>query len=41
VAAYGQLLMAADIHTLTGDSYRSKNRGIDTLASHKSENKTQ
>jgi hypothetical protein len=25
---------------LTGDSYRTKNRGIDTLASHKPENKT-
>jgi DNA replication protein DnaC len=31
----------AEVHTLTGDSYRTKNRGIGTLASHESENKTQ
>jgi len=31
----------AEAHTLTGDGYRTKNRGIDTLARHKTENKTE
>jgi DNA replication protein DnaC len=40
-AMIDRLVHHAEVHTLTGDSYRTKNRGIDTLASHKPENKTQ
>jgi hypothetical protein len=39
-AMIDRLVHHAEVHTLTGDSYRTKNRGIDTLASHKPENKT-
>ena len=40
-AMIDRLVHHAEVHALTGDSYRTNNRGIDNLAIHKPENETQ